>query len=101
MLQQLERLQKDSSDLEIYALKLKKRGKLEKMNKILKKKDFIEDKMAIILASFLTNIHSMDDIDLRDEGEHLPCRGLSHITKLDMQKVARSTNRFIHIYAKN
>ena len=40
MLQQLERLQKDSSDLEIYALKLKKRGKLEKMNKILKKKDF-------------------------------------------------------------
>ena len=26
MLQQLERLQKDSSELEIYALKLKKRG---------------------------------------------------------------------------
>ena len=48
MLQQLERLQKDSSDLEIYALKLKKRGKLEKMNKILKKKDFIEDRIKMI-----------------------------------------------------
>ena len=36
MLQQLERLQKDSSELEIYALKLKKRGKLEKMSKILR-----------------------------------------------------------------
>ena len=48
MLQQLERLQKDSSDLEIYALKLKKRGKLEKMNKILKKKDFIEDKIKLM-----------------------------------------------------
>ena len=48
MLQQLERLQKDSSDLEIYALKLKKRGKLEKMNKILKKKDFVEDRIKLI-----------------------------------------------------
>tara|TARA_B100001057_G_C22735051_1_gene905471 strand:- start:890 stop:1060 length:171 start_codon:yes stop_codon:yes gene_type:complete len=48
MLQQLERLQKDSSDLEIYALKLKKRGRLDKMNKILKKKDFIQDKIKLI-----------------------------------------------------
>jgi len=42
MLQQLERLQKDSSELEIYALKLKK------MNKILKKKDFIEDRIKLM-----------------------------------------------------
>jgi hypothetical protein len=48
MLQQLERLQKDSSDLEIDALKLKKRGKLEKMNKILKKKDFIENRIKLM-----------------------------------------------------
>ena len=48
MLQQLERLQKDSSDLEIYALKLKKRGRLDKMNKILKKKDFTQDKIKLI-----------------------------------------------------
>ena len=48
MLQQLERLQKDSSDLEIYALKLKKRGRLEKMNKIFKKKDFIQNKIKLI-----------------------------------------------------
>ena len=48
MLQQLERLQKDSSELEIYALKLKKRGRLEKMNKILKKKDFIQNKIKLI-----------------------------------------------------
>ena len=48
MLQQLERLQKDSSDLEIYALKLKKRGKLEKMNKILKKKEFIEERIKLM-----------------------------------------------------
>ena len=48
MLQQLERLQKASSDLEIYALKLKQRGKLEKMNKILKKKDFIEDRIKLM-----------------------------------------------------
>ena len=48
MLQQLERLQKDSSELEIYALKLKKRGRLEKMNKILKKKDFIQNQIKLI-----------------------------------------------------
>ena len=48
MLQQLERLQKDSSELEIYALKLKKRGRLEKMNKILKTKDFIQNKIKLI-----------------------------------------------------
>ena len=48
MLQQLERLQKDSSELEIYALKLKKRGKLDKMDKILKKKDFIENKIKLM-----------------------------------------------------
>ena len=48
MLQQLERLQKDHSELEIYALKLKKRGMLDKMNKILKKRDFIEDKIKLM-----------------------------------------------------
>jgi len=48
MLQQLERLQKDHSELEIYALKLKKRGMLDKMNKILKKKNFIEDKIKLM-----------------------------------------------------
>lgn len=48
MLQQLERLQKDSSELEIYALKLKKRGKLKKMNRILEKRNFLENQIKLI-----------------------------------------------------
>ena len=48
MLQQLERLQKDSSEIEIYALKLKKRGKLNKMNKILEKRNFLEKQIRLI-----------------------------------------------------
>ena len=36
VLAQLERLQKDSNDLEIYAQKLKKKGNMERMMKILR-----------------------------------------------------------------
>ena len=37
VLAQLERLQKDATELEIYAKKLEKRGNLERMKKILKR----------------------------------------------------------------
>jgi len=42
VLAQLERLKKDSKELEIYARKLEKKGNLERMYKILKKQDFLE-----------------------------------------------------------
>jgi len=42
VLAQLERLKKDSKELEIYARKLEKKGNLERMHKILKKQDFLE-----------------------------------------------------------
>jgi|TARA_B100000900_G_C20404725_1_gene644223 uncharacterized membrane protein (DUF106 family) len=48
MLQQLERLRKDSNELQIYALKLKKRGKLNKMNRILEKRNFLENQIKLI-----------------------------------------------------
>tara|TARA_B100000519_G_C13856609_1_gene256859 strand:+ start:163 stop:339 length:177 start_codon:yes stop_codon:yes gene_type:complete len=48
LLAQLERLQKDSSDLELYALKLKKRGRIQQMENILKKRDYVREKIKLI-----------------------------------------------------
>jgi len=42
VLAQLERLQKDSNELEIYAKKLEKKGELQRAKKIQKKREFIE-----------------------------------------------------------
>ena len=42
VLAQLERLQKDSNELEIYAKKLEKKGELNRAKKIKKKREFIE-----------------------------------------------------------
>lgn len=38
---QIERLKKDSSELEIYARKLEKKGYTSRAEKILKKRDFV------------------------------------------------------------
>lgn len=38
---QIERLKKDSNDLDLYAKKLQKRGHLERAKKILQKREFI------------------------------------------------------------
>tara|TARA_S200000501_G_C20667050_1_gene674553 strand:+ start:105 stop:281 length:177 start_codon:yes stop_codon:yes gene_type:complete len=48
VLQQLERLQKDSTELEVYAKRLEKRGRLKKMKNILSKKDFIDKRIKLI-----------------------------------------------------
>tara|TARA_B110000285_G_C14798689_1_gene456405 strand:+ start:273 stop:449 length:177 start_codon:yes stop_codon:yes gene_type:complete len=48
VLAQLERLRKDSSELEHYALKLKKRGKLTQMKNIIEKRIFIDEKIKLI-----------------------------------------------------
>ena len=45
---QLERLKKDSNELEIYASKLKKRGRVKKMESILKKRDYIKQRIKLI-----------------------------------------------------
>ena len=57
-----------------------------------------EDNNAIILASFLTNLKNIDHLDLVDDDAHFPCRGLSSIRALDLQKVCRSTKRFLETY---
>ena len=46
VLAQLERLKKDSRELEIYARKLEKKGNLERMKKILRKQDFLNQRIA-------------------------------------------------------
>lgn len=43
---QLDRLKKDSFELEVYAKMLKKRGLIERMKKILEKQDFIDRRIA-------------------------------------------------------
>jgi len=48
VLAQLERLRKDSNELEYYALKLKKKGKLTQMKKIIEKRIFIDEKIKLI-----------------------------------------------------
>jgi len=51
VLAQLERLQKDATELEIYAKKLEKKGNLERMKKILKKQDFLKRRIAEVQYS--------------------------------------------------
>lgn len=46
VLAQLKRLKQDANELEIYAKKLEKRGNLNRMEKILKKQDFIKRRIA-------------------------------------------------------
>jgi len=41
VLAQIERLEKDSAELEIYARKLEKKGFTQRAEKILKKRDFV------------------------------------------------------------
>ena len=48
VLQQLERLQKDSTELEVYAKRLEKRGRFKKIKNILSKKDFIDKRIKLI-----------------------------------------------------
>ena len=51
VLAQLERLKKDATDLEIYAKKLKKKGNLDRMRKILRKQDFVKRRIAEVKYS--------------------------------------------------
>lgn len=51
VLAQLERLQKDSNELEIYAKKLEKKGQIDRMRKILKKQDFLKRRIAEVQYS--------------------------------------------------
>lgn len=51
VLAQLERLKKDSKELGIYARKLEKKGNVDRMNKILKKQDFLERRIAEVQYS--------------------------------------------------
>lgn len=46
MTAQIERLTKDSAELEIYAKKLMKKGEESRAQKILKKRSFIEQQIA-------------------------------------------------------
>jgi len=46
MTAQIERLTKDSTELEIYAKKLMKKGEESRAQKILKKRSFIEQQIA-------------------------------------------------------
>ena len=51
VLAQLERLQKDATELEIYARKLEMKGNLERMKKIMKKQDFLKRRIAEVKYS--------------------------------------------------
>jgi hypothetical protein len=51
VLAQLERLKKDSRELEIYARKLEKKGNFERMKKILRKQDFLNQRIAEVQYS--------------------------------------------------
>jgi len=46
VLAQLERLKKDATELEIYARKLEKKGQVDRMQKIIKKQDFLKRRIA-------------------------------------------------------
>tara|TARA_B100000287_G_scaffold431381_1_gene488519 strand:+ start:1146 stop:1325 length:180 start_codon:yes stop_codon:yes gene_type:complete len=48
VLAQLERLERDSNELELYALRLKKKGRFKKMERILRKRDFIDERIKLI-----------------------------------------------------
>lgn len=58
----------------------------------------IDDKIAIFCASTLVNLKKLDEVDLRDDPEQLPCRGLTRISKLDIYQVARSARVFLKKY---
>jgi len=45
VLNQVERLRKDCAELEIYAKRLQKRGDIEKMKRIQRKQDFINQRI--------------------------------------------------------
>jgi hypothetical protein len=51
VLAQLERLKKDATELEIYARKLEKKGQVDRMQKILKKQDFLKRRIAEVQYS--------------------------------------------------
>ena len=51
---QIERLMKDSSELEIYAKKLSKKGEENRAQKILKKRNYIEQQIANLHGPKLT-----------------------------------------------
>lgn len=51
VLAQLERLKKDANELEIYAKKLEKKGQMDRMRKILQKKDFLKRRIAEVQFS--------------------------------------------------
>lgn len=53
---QIERLTKDSNELEIYAKKLTKRGDDNRAKKILKKRSFIEQQIAILHGPKLNSV---------------------------------------------
>lgn len=51
VLAQIERLKKDSNDLEIYARKLAKKGLESRAEKILKKRDFVLRQLAEVVPA--------------------------------------------------
>lgn len=58
----------------------------------------IETKNTIIFASLLANLNHIDNVDLVEDYDHLPCGGLTHVNILDIQKICRSTKRFVTAY---
>lgn len=60
--------------------------------------DKIETKIAIIFASLLANLSDIDNVDLVENYDHLPCGGLTQVNILDLQKICRSTRRFVTTY---
>lgn len=48
---QIERLKKDSSELEIYARKLEKKGFVARAQKILKKRDFVLKQLDMVVPA--------------------------------------------------
>jgi len=53
---QIERLMKDSSELEIYAKKLLKKGDDSRAQKILKKRNYVEQQIANLHGPKLTSV---------------------------------------------
>ena len=48
---QIERLKKDSNELDIYAKKLSKKGQEQRAQKILRKRDFILNKLSEVTGT--------------------------------------------------
>jgi len=51
VLAQIERLRKDSTELEIYAKKLEKKGFTSRAEKILKKRDFVLNQLSRVVPA--------------------------------------------------